>query len=363
MTISQIQISGVRNLSPTRLTLSPQINLLIGNNGSGKTSFLEAIHLLGLGRSFRTSANKPVISYNADQYTVFGDISTPQKNAIGVSRSRQGDLLMKLNAATVRTAASLAATLPLQLLNQDSFALLEGSPKQRRQFVDWGVFHVEHSFLAHWKRAQRALKQRNHALRHGMIDRRQLASWDVEFVAAAEQIDQLRAAYVAQLSATLEMILSQWDGADVIQLSYYRGWDKSRDLAQVLEQDYVRDQQMGFTQRGPHRADLRIRSQGLPAAEVLSRGQQKVVVSALKVAQGYLLARQQGKPNCVFLVDDLASELDERHRRALCSLLAELKCQVFVTGIDKSQLINHWSKAEALKVFHVEQGEITEQAL
>jgi DNA replication and repair protein RecF len=360
MAIARIQLEGVRNLHQASVMPATQINVLFGENGSGKTSFLEAIHLLGLARSFRSTTSKPIISHHLEKYTIFCDTVTPNSSVIGVSRSRQGDFLMKLNGAAVRSAATLAQALPLQLLNQDGFALLEGSPKQRRQFIDWGVFHVEQGFLSEWKRAQRALKQRNHGLRHGMIGPQQLMAWDVEFVSAAQRIDELRKAYVDQLAAMFETILARWAEMGSIQLSYFRGWDKTRSLEEVLAQARERDAQTGFTQYGPHRADLKIKYQGHVAMDVLSRGQQKVVVSALRIAQGYLLAQQTGA-KCVYLVDDVASELDENHRQVLCDLLVELDCQVFVTCIDKAQLTNGWAKAKSIKMFHVEQGKITEQ--
>lgn len=360
MTIARLQLEGVRNLHQTQIIPSTQINVFFGENGSGKTSLLETIYLLGMARSFRSTTSKPIISHHLDKYIVFCDTAPPNTSGIGVSRSRQGDFLMKLNGQVARSASVLAQALPLQLLNQEGFSLLEGSPKQRRQFIDWGVFHVEQSFLAQWKRAQRALKQRNHGLRHGMISGQQLPAWDAEFVAAAQQIDELRKAYVERLATVFETILSRWAEIGSIQLSYFRGWDKTRTLEEVLEQSHERDRQMGFTQYGPHRADLKIKHQGFPAMDVLSRGQQKIVVSALRIAQGYLLAQQTGV-KCVYLVDDVASELDENHHQVLCDLLIELNCQVFVTCIDRTQHSGAWAKAKSIKMFHVEQGNIIEQ--
>jgi len=145
MSLSRISVTGIRNLLPVTLSPSPRINILHGDNGSGKTSLLEAIHLLGMARSFRSTRLNPVISHEQDSCTVFGqvELGEAQSSALGISRDRSGEVRIRINGQTVRSAAELADALPLQLINPDSFRLLEGAPKLRRQFLDWGVFHVE----------------------------------------------------------------------------------------------------------------------------------------------------------------------------------------------------------------------------
>ncbi|BCQ58254.1 hypothetical protein PBOI14_00040 [Pseudomonas sp. Boi14] len=144
-----------------------------------------------------------------------------------------------------------------------------------------------------------------------------------------------------------------------LTLSYYRGWDKDRELSEVLATALHRDQQMGHTQAGPQRADLRLRLGGHNAADILSRGQQKLVVCALRIAQGHLVS-QARRGQCIYLVDDLPSELDEQHRRALCRLLEDLRCQVFITCVDHELLREGWQTETPVALFHVEQGRITQ---
>ena len=144
---------------------------------------------------------------------------------------------------------------------------------------------------------------------------------------------------------------------DGLELSYLRGWDRGRELREVLDEQFERDRDRGFTQAGPHRADLRVRVRGLSADEVLSRGQQKLVVCAMKLAQGRLFSAANSQ-DCVFLVDDLPSELDRHHRQLLCQLLGALECQVFVSCVDVTDLDGCWNGLPngVTKVFHVEQG-------
>lgn len=112
---------------------------------------------------------------------------------------------------------------------------------------------------------------------------------------------------------------------------------------------------MGFTQHGPQRADLRIRLGRRPAVEVLSRGQQKLVVSALKLAQGRLLEQSTGR-SCLYLVDDLPAELDAEHRRVFCRLLETMRCQAFITSVEHDALVGPWETHTPIAMFHVKQA-------
>jgi DNA replication and repair protein RecF len=360
MSLSRVTVAAVRNLHPATLTPSPRINILHGVNGSGKTSFLEAIHLLGMARSFRNLKVSPVIQYDQPACTVFGQVqvSAERQAALGVSRERSGDFQIRIDGNNARSTAELAEILPLQLINPDSFRLLEGSPKVRRQFLDWGVFHVERRFLSAWQRLQTALRQRNSWLRHGIVDGASQAAWDRELCLASEEIDVYRRAYIVALKPVFERTLAELMDLSGLTLSYYRGWDKDRALSDVLVSSIARDRQMGHTHAGPQRADLRLRLGAYSAADVLSRGQQKLVVCALRIAQGHLL-NQAKQGQCIYLVDDLPSELDEHHRRALCRLLEELHCQVFITCVDEESMKDGWRADTPVAMFHVEHGRIT----
>ena len=166
-------------------------------------------------------------------------------------------------------------------------------------------------------------------------------------------------AYIQALKPVFERTLGELVELDTLSLSYYRGWDKDRELAEVLASSLLRDQQMGHTQAGPQRADLRLRLGAHNAADILSRGQQKLVVCALRIAQGHLL-NQAKHGQCIYLVDDLPSELDEQHRRALCRLLDDLDCQVFITCVDRELMRDGWRTDTPVAMFHVEHGGITQ---
>ncbi|MGD9659704.1 MAG: DNA replication/repair protein RecF [Porticoccaceae bacterium] len=371
MYLEKLAIHGIRNIHQVECRLSPRINIFYGRNGSGKTSILEAVHLLSRGRSFRTRNLKNLITHNLKECTCFGLVNMGAGAAkpavpVGVNRTENGKFVFKVAGEQVATASRLAEVLPLQLINADSFNLLEGPPSGRRSFVDWGVFHVEHNYRELWGRFQRCLKHRNSLLRHAKIDALQLSVWDREFASLSEKISSVRENYIQQLlpvvNETLKTLKQEAGG---YRFDFAPGWDCSQPLFEQLQATVLRDQKMGFTQIGSHRADLKILCGKGMAADVLSRGQAKMLVSALKLAQGILFTELTGK-QCIFLLDDLPSELDRPHRLVVSRVLENMGVQVFVTGVEKADLIGLWKDAEECHenpaVFHVEHGQIFREA-
>ncbi|PJE79690.1 DNA replication and repair protein RecF [invertebrate metagenome] len=355
MSIQTLDITNIRNIAFASLKPSSDINVLYGANGSGKTSVLEAIYMVGLARSFRSSRIRPVIRSGQNRCVVFAQAG----KAIGVERNLGNDgFLIKVAGERVMSLAELAQLLPVQVINSDTFSLLEGTPSARRHFLDWGVFHMKQSvFFPAWKRLQKSLKQRNSLLRHGRLSSLELASWNHAFIRSAEVIDELRQTYIEQLTPVFLRLLNELSEFDDISINYYRGWDNSVSLEEVLQAGLERDQISGYTHAGPQRADIKIRLGKISAIDRLSRGQIKLVVCALKLAQATLYSSLQDK-NCLLLIDDLPSELDSVHRKTLCQLLQKLACQVFITCVDKETLADCWLPGSDIRVFHVEQGQV-----
>lgn len=361
MQIRRLQVTNVRNLSRVSLSLQT-INVFYGANGSGKTSLLEAVHLLFMGRSFRQTQLRPLLRDGEDQSVVYAELASESSRlTLGLSRQRDGSKpVIKLNGEPLSLLSELVQITPVQVLSADSFEMLLGGPANRRRFLDWGLFHVEPEFYPTWRLAQRALKQRNSLIRHGKINRDQLLLWTREYARYGEQVDCMRQAYVEQLlpvgRAIARSVLPQLE--ESLDAVYMRGWPKEYGLAEALEQGLESDLQQGHTRLGPHRADLRITAGPHAAADVLSRGQLKMLVASLYLAQAELLQVMAGKRS-IFLIDDLAAELDDAHRRRLCAELDRLGVQVLATSIRLNDLTDCWSRPEHLQAFHVEQGFIS----
>ncbi|MEQ9464106.1 MAG: DNA replication/repair protein RecF [Haliea sp.] len=361
--LTQLQIHNVRNLEQVTLQGLARINIFFGANGSGKTSILEAVHMLGMAKSFRPGATRTLVTHGRQDCTVYGvaaEGGTRSRIPVAVRRSMAGEVQIKLGGQVVRSVAELVEQLPLQVLNAASFELLTGSPAARRQFLNWGVFHVEHRFFAEWQRFQRCLKQRNKLLRHGKLDHSELTVWTRELADSGDRIHEFRLQYFEMLAPSFRAIMSRLaPSLQELELRYRKGWEKSLSYREALEAGLPADVEQGYTHIGPQRADLKVTSSGYSAAETLSRGQQKLVVCGLKLAQGRLIAGpRQG--SCVYLVDDLPAELDQRHCALVCEALAELESQVFITCVAKTDLEAMWPPGTKPALFHVEQGSLSE---
>ena len=361
MWISRLDITKLRILKSVALKPEKKINVFVGENGSGKTSLLEAVHFLGLGRSFRHRQASRVIQYEADELTVYAELEQAEQLPlkIGLKRTRAGEKQLKVNGDNQATIEPLLDKLPLQLINPDGYKLLDSGPKFRRQFMDWGLFHVEPTFFDAWKKFQRLLQQRNAALKEPQRFG-DATTWNIEFVAKAETIHAMRENYLEKLEPVFFETLVELLALDGISFQYAAGWSQQDSLLESLKKHFFRDKQLGFTQNGPQRADLQLKIQSMPVQDVLSRGQQKLVVCALRLAQGVLLRRENNKP-CIYLLDDLPAELDSKHRKKVLEILQDIDAQVFVTGVNREDFDDLVDKSHA-KVFHVKHGEVSLEA-
>jgi len=355
-------IHQLRNLNDVSIDLSPKINFFYGDNGSGKTSILEAISLLGMGRSFRSHKSRSLVNHEYSELTVFADIQssigvTLVTTPVGIQKNRNGKSMIKMAGELVSSAAILAKHLPLQTINASSFLLIEGSPNQRRQFLDWMVFHVKPEFSQLWRALQKILKQRNSLLRRDKIVYSDLHPWDIEFTRLSIAIDEMRERVFNDFLIEFQKLNIEFSESQLqIELEYIKGWDREVSFIECLQADFERDKRDGYTHHGPQRADIKIRARQKAASDVLSRGQEKSLICAMHIAQANLYQRQT-QQSCVFLVDDLLAELDELNSKKLARWLTALKGQVFVTGVTKSGMYQAWGKEDTeIATFHVKHG-------
>lgn len=360
MQVSRLKINQFRNLIDLELEFSPRFNFIYGPNGSGKSSLLEAIHFLSLGRSFRSALASRAIHYEASQFNLFSVVlGEAFTTTLGLEKTRQGKTRIKIGNNT-ESIGELAKLLPTQFVNPNSYHLLSGGPKARRQFIDWGVFHVEPHFFSVWQQFQQTLKQRNAALQRQMLVD-QIKVWNCKLIELSVEITRMREKYLQQLTPLITELIDELVDLKELKIDFYQGWDKQSNLEDVLNRSFFRDSSQGYTQYGPQRADLLIKLRGNPVHEVLSRGEQKLLAYALQLAQGLLLKKITNK-SCIYLFDDLFAELDAVKQGYLLALLNRLESQVFVTVIE-GNLIKALSDSINGKTFQVENGEILEECL
>lgn len=346
ITVHSLKIQNFRNFKTLDLMLAPGLNMIIGSNGSGKTSILEALHFLAYGKSFRIKELNRMIHQGEKGFTLFAEGTENDVGwKIGMQRHSH-ESINRINGETPKKLIEFAELLPLLLVNPESFQFLTGGAKVRRQLIDWGVFYHYPDSRAHFTLIRKALKQRNQALKQHAA-REHIKLWETTCYKSCELIDKWRRQYTTLLNKQTLIFLKNFSTQHQLQIEYQRGWPESETLAEAWERSFQQDIRSGYTEYGPHQADLHITSRKKPAKDMLSRGQQKTLISTLKLAQG-LIFQDLTQRTPVYLFDDLSSELDKTHRAQLSEYIHAQNCQVIVTGIEADKILS--AKSQTIRL-------------
>ncbi|HEU5137428.1 MAG TPA: DNA replication/repair protein RecF [Steroidobacteraceae bacterium] len=349
MSLAELRIENLRCIESAVLEFSPELNLIAGENGAGKTSILEAIFLLGRGRSFRTRSSERLIRYHQPKLTVFGRTDDAPSKQAGIEVAADGGTRARINGEPAASLLELSGVFPVQAIDPEIHKLVDQGPERRRRWLDWLVFHVEPSFGLHWARYNRALKQRNAALRSGVGE---IAVWDAELISNGNAITAARQRALDRLIPCLDRTFERFGGLGVT-VGFTTGWLAGTPLEDALRNHLDRDRARGTTTAGPHRADVSLRRNQRIARETLSRGQQKLTAVAMIVSQLRLL-KDELNLRAVLLLDDPAAELDDKNLHRLFDELSALRCQMIATSLTQETALFQAPKA----TFHVEQGRV-----
>ena len=350
MAISQLSLTDFRNLKSTTLDLDRRFNLVSGDNGSGKTSLLEAIYVLCQAQSFRTRQLKQCIAHDKSGFLLFGRF---EGYKAGVARHKD-KLEIRVNGDTVKRRSELVKRSPINIVNADSFVLIDGAPARRRAFLDWCLFHVEPDYAENWRLFQHALKQRNRLLK-SRRDLKLLDYWDLHLVTPSKALARMREDYTGKLQVLINQQFQALLEDIPLSIEYRPGWKKGETQAQCLARQREQDIRLGFTGSGIHRDDLELKTQGRKVGEVLSRGQSKRVCLVLLLAVLKLVNEASQTP-VILLIDDLHSELDSEGQNLVYQKLLEMNIQLFISNIEPQ--IPEAFAAKEFKMFHVEHGTI-----
>lgn len=357
MPLASIEWSNVRNLETNRLTPCPGINLIHGANGSGKTSLLESIHLLGRARSFQTNQVNQLIRHGQTHAKVSGKIKdkTEHLHTAGIQISR-GERELHLDGHKVLSSADLLRTFPVLVISPTSTSLLKDGPKQRRQFLDFGVFHETPEFLDTWRRYMKVLSHRNALLREKRAT--ELEPWNRELDRYGTMVAKARQQYAENLEPFIKETAERFlPHIQRFELKTTCGWGEPKSLIQALQDETATDLRYGYTQSGPHRGDFNLNVDGRSARSYLSRGQTKLLIYALLLAQSRMMEDSDSLYSGCVLIDDIASELDDTNRARLMAFLRERNSQFFITATEKTGFLS-----EAQTVVDLDQGHIVHNA-
>lgn len=364
MHIDQIRLNSFRNFSAVTILPHPNLNIIYGANGAGKSSLLEVIHVLGFGRSFRTSKPDTFIKYEEKLTSAFCKYAVADELfTLGFSRSKGDGYMFSVNGEKTKKIVDIARLLPVQIFTPQSSDLLLGAPLGRRKYIDWLLFHVEQKFHFLNGRYQNCLQQRNALLKTFDFKQREAFMdqdvWLEQLAELGESITLLRDSYISRLNVEISALYAKFYPELTIVLRYNAGWEKTSSLKESLVSKVERDLFRGATSSGPHKADIQFMVDGRNAAEYMSRGQLRLLVSVLLLAEVKLLKELTSKPS-VFLIDDISAELDENTREKFIAAVLEQDTQVFVTGIELQQM-SFMQNYNNKKVFHVKQDHVFEE--
>jgi DNA replication and repair protein RecF len=358
MSLESLTIQQFRNIESAELIFDRGINLIFGENGSGKTSILEAIQYLSSGKSFRTRNLAPLIKQGSEALTIAANVSEDaNSHRIGIRRS-PSRLIRRIDNISTNSQVEFSRLLPVRTLHPDSHLLISSGPGLRRRYMDWGCFYFDEHFYTSWHSAHTLLKQRNAALKDDPGSKL-LFAIDQELIPHSENIHRIRKQYLDLLLPEAHQIgqglIKEFKSLDI---RYEPGWSINEDLFTALKKAMDKDRRYKRTHYGTHRADFTVTLNGRDARSTASRGQQKLIAFVLVLAQ---LAVYQDKlhQNALLMVDDLASELDMEHQKAFLSFIHDLDHQVILTAISED-LINLSGMKRKGKMFHVKHGQIQE---
>jgi DNA replication and repair protein RecF len=353
--IRRLEIRNLRCLRNVALEPAPGLNLLTGDNGAGKTSVLEALHLMAYGRSFRGRVRDGLVRSGSEAVEIFAAWQEDGGAARRAGLRHSGQAWDgRLDGEKLAHLGELCAAFMVVTFEPGSHALISWGGEPRRRFAEWGLLHVEPDFLDLWRRHARALKQRNALLKAGQGGQ-QLDAWDHELAEAGEAVTLRRQQYLARLQERVASAVTELaPGLGATTLVFQPGWRREElSLADALLLARDRDRAIGHTSVGPQRADWRLEFAALPNREPLARGQGKLAaLSGLGALARDSAERRGDWP--VIALDDLASELDPAHQQRLMTALQETRAQLFVTGADLPAALTR----QATKMFHVEHGAI-----
>ncbi|MCG8379822.1 MAG: DNA replication and repair protein RecF [Proteobacteria bacterium] len=351
--IDQLKASAVRNLVDLDIKPAKGLNLFYGPNASGKTSVLETIFLLSRVKSFRSKRIADVIQKGDKVLQVYAEGSNGESRFSAGIEKGHGITRLKFDGEMVLTASTQAKKLPVYILTPEYQSLFTGTPKDRRHWLDWSMFHVEHGYLQTWKSYNRALRHRNALLKsERYLNSSEMLGWERLMQEEGQKIDQMRQAYIKEINDLLNSEYLPTVLSANANICYQRTEYIAAGLDHMLANSREEDAKRGYTLYGPHRTDISFACDEHDVAKHLSRGQTKLFAAALISAQIANL-RNRGI-NALILVDDLDAELDDDATRKMLDLLLANGSQAFVSSLNRKDWFGETNNA----LFHVKHGKV-----
>jgi len=363
--LDAIQLDNFRNYSSAFLKFNPNMNVILGDNGSGKSAVLEAIHTILVGRSFRSSVTtRHLVQTKSNSFRIQAkliDTISAKTNSklIELHKDLDGNRRLSANNELVEGGLrSVVRLLPLMCFSPDTGNLVDVEPEKRRKLLDWAVFHVEPNFINKWSEFQNTLKQRNKFLKSdNRYDVEEYNFWTEQFIKSSHDIHEARLRIYSDIVDFFDQAIQSFNCR--VNVEYSKGWLETSSLEEQLHTSYSQEMHRRYTVAGPHRADLIFKCDNASLKNTFSRGEKKFVSLQFMLSQVEYLTYATGAPPLV-LFDDIIAELDNNLQALVFDKIHALKCQAIITAtsLPNTLLVNKDSFDKDYNVFHVEHGSL-----
>ena len=343
--IHSIRLQNYRSYADASFEFEGGVNIIVGPNASGKTNLIEAIGVALRGKSFR-GVDAELMMHGLEWSRLDAHVSEQQRTIKLQKHSEKYDKTIVIDKHDYRRL-SIQKRYPFVLFEPNDLRLLHGAPERRREFMDDIIENLIATYGATRREYRRTLAQRNAYLKqyYKRSNHDDLFVWDIRLSELGSKIAKQRYDLIAKLAPKLQSTYQEIASSDKkIELIYDSMFsvDSYHDsMLRRLRSSLERDIERGFTATGPHRDDMAVLFDGVPAKQVASRGETRTVVLALKIIEMQLLDEAlQKKP--LLLLDDVFSELDGARRKHLTEYLKDY--QTFITTTDADIVVQHFMK-------------------
>ena len=336
MFVKKLTIKNFRNHKFQTYEFSDKINLITGDNGSGKTNIVEAIYYLSLARSFRTLDSTDLIKTGEAYAVIIADVIEGSiKSNIRIVINKEGKKVY-LNDKPVNKLSELVKSINVILFEPKDVLLFKNSPKTRRNFLDINLSKKSQVYLECISRYSKVLKQRNEILKRNIIDDNILDVSTEMLVKLSKQIIRYRQIYINEINEVFSKIVySLTDKKLDIKINYYPfiniDDDYDNNALNLFKKNKENDIKRKTTTLGIHREDFKVMINGHDIATFGSQGENRIVALALKISPYFVIKEQNKKP--IIVLDDVMSELDADNKKRLIYFIKKLQ-QVFITATD-----------------------------
>lgn len=355
MYIKNISLKNFRNYDESYIEFDKNMNLIVGENAQGKTNLIEAIYMMSMGKSFRTSRDMEMVNFDSDFFRIKLEAENKEEEMkLEMIVSHQSKAV-KINGINIKKASELLQYIYVVAFTPEDLKIVKEDPEKRRRFIDVEMCKIKPVYFTNISKYKKIMMQRNAMLKEGNIDIEMLKVWDYELVKYGCGIMKERDIFINKLKKISKKIHNNIsNGKENIEIIYEpnvklasEGESQKELFLEKINRNRNGDIQKKTTSVGPHRDDLKIVVNGIDIRKYGSQGQQRTAALSLKLAEIEIMSDEIGE-ECILILDDVLSELDEERQRFLINSLSGV--QKFVTAAEISEKVEK-SLPEGLKIY------------